>query len=65
LTLGQRIRFVGQNQIAIAAAGAIGPLVALLRVPADDVKTQAATALWNLATNGTRMLPSSFAAPGP
>ena len=40
------------NQIAIAAAGAVGPLVALLVSPAVRVQEAAAQALLNLACNG-------------
>jgi hypothetical protein len=39
------------NKVAIAAAGAVTPLVALLGVPAEDVRAKAAGALWNLAVN--------------
>ena len=38
--------------VAIAAAGGIEPLIALLGSPTADVQMAAAEALWNLAFNG-------------
>lgn len=40
-----------ENQIAIAKAGAIEPLVQLLEDPAPGLREEAARALWNLARN--------------
>ena len=41
-----------ENEVAIAAAGAIAPLVALLGSPSEDVQENAAWCLGNLARNG-------------
>ena len=43
-----------ENQVAIAAAGAIKPLVALLGSPSAGVQEAAAVALKNVACNGAR-----------
>ena len=43
-----------ENKVAIAAAGAIKPLVALLRSTSTGVQEAAAVALWNVAANGAR-----------
>ncbi len=44
----------GGDVAAIAAAGAIGPLVAMLRAAAEDVRTKAAEALCNLTLHGVQ-----------
>ena len=40
------------NQIKIAEAGGIGPLVSMADDGTEEQKENAATALWNLAVNG-------------
>ena len=42
------------QQVAIAAAGAIEPLIVLLGSPSEGVQTRAAGCLENLALNGAR-----------
>ena len=42
-----------ENKVAIAAAGAIAPLIAMLGSPAIGVKKNAAECLWSLAFNGS------------
>ena len=50
-----RWRRADANEVAIAEAGAIGPLVGMLASPTDGVRTSAAEALRNLAANGARL----------
>ena len=50
-----RWRRADANEVAIAEAGAIGPLVGMLASPTDGVRTSAAGALRNLAVNGARL----------
>ncbi len=52
---GARWRRADANAVAIAEAGAIGPLVGMLASPTDGVRTSAAQALRNLAANGARL----------
>ena len=53
---GARWRRAVANRVAIAEADAIGPLVGMLGVPMDGVRTSAAEALGNLAANnGARL----------
>ena len=52
---GARLRRAAANKVAIAEAGAIGPLVGMLASPTDGVRTSAAEALRSLAwDNGAR-----------
>ena len=52
---GARWRRAVANAVAIAEAGAIGPLVGMLAAPTDGVRTSAADALCTLAANGARL----------
>jgi vacuolar protein 8 len=49
---GSSVDCAGANNIAIAAAGAVPPLVALLASPSVVVQKDAAWVLWSLAGNG-------------
>ena len=41
-----------ENQASFAAAGAVAPLITMLRSPADAMRLMAADALWSLALSG-------------
>ena len=49
------------NQVTIAAAGAIEPLVALVRGGSEGANAQAAAALWNLADNADNQVKIALA----
>ena len=49
---GGGVSRAAENRVTIAAAGAIEPLVELLRSPAAGVREESAWALRNLAVNG-------------